>query len=576
MIPSETAKEIREHAMRLVAADGERDKLFDKMDEIYHMKDDELPSADWIKRTISPDGRNALDGAARLLSAAEPHFSVPRETNMPDVWKVADQLERSAHQMWRQAGLVATRPRHYDAIKSGLLYSEVHIVVTSTKSLVNAMTKPGERKRAERAARKTPALFDTVNPREGHAEWDQLGLVAYCSKREMTVADIRSRWGSDKLPDMKSTDKAVVWDYWNLEWHMAWVDGKTENLIGEENRLGVIPVAAVICEGSFLFTGKDQDIRQPFLYTVYKSNLWKRQNLYMTVTNSLVFAIGSNPLMIYESDSEEPVPDYDNTMPGGVIKLQPGEKYYPLMEKIISPDLTTQGQMIDDRFVQSTIYRQVLGEPLGANAPFSMVSLLSQAGRLPLIVYQRMISWAITIAIKIAFEIARVDGATLYASSKTGLKQIAASEIPEEFDIEANLDIDLPQDKRMNAQIAIEGWKAGLWSLRYARELVQIGQSVDMTDEIWEERYAELQNQIDMEIEKQEQLSKAQSMKMNSMAPGEIAPDQLPPDAVAGQRPAWIGPQSAMPGMPLSEPQQPMGSPEGPGAMPPGMLEGGL
>lgn len=46
--------------------------------------------------------------------------------------------------------------------------------------------------------------------------------------------------------------------------------------------------------------------------------------------------------------------------------------------------------MLKSSEAESTLYRQTLGEPLGSNAPYSMVSLLNQAGRLPLVPLQRL------------------------------------------------------------------------------------------------------------------------------------------------------------------------------------------
>lgn len=578
---------IKTHAQELEAADGTRNTLFDAMDDMYLMTATDLPTAEWIKETISPDARNAEDGAFRLMASTDPVWKVPRETNDPGLRKMTDKLERAARSMWDQAGKVALRPRHYDIIRSAIHYGEIHVAVESLKARVETL-KPGSggRKKAEAAQRRTPVLFEVINPRDGHPQWGDMGLIAYYSKRLLTVADIRARFGDDKQAGKKTTDQVITHDYWSLDWHIIWADGEKDPYVAEPNEDGIIPIVAVICEGGFLFNQPDQDTRQPFLYTLYKSNVWNRQNLFLTVMNSLVFTLGSKPLLVYETTSEDGMLHVDRREPGGVVVVHQGEKLYALMEKVLDPTLIQQKQIMDQLAEQSTIYKTALGQSLGANAPFSMVSLLSQQGRLPLMMYQRMASWAIAEAMRLAFAITKRDGGGIKTSGKTGLQEIKASDIPEEFDIEAQLEVSMPQDDRMNATVASQGLQAGLWSKRYAREtFVGIGQSSDMEEEIWEERFADMQAQLQLQQQQQQaMMALQQQMQAQQMPPGgapgqgmppgmdQAGPQGIPPEMMD---PSGMGMPAAQQGLPQMGPSQPMGIPEGPGGLPPDMMGGG-
>lgn len=578
-IPAEQLTSIKSHAEQLRGANGRRNQLFEEIERIYLLTADDLPGEDWIKETISPDGRNAVNGAVRLLTSADPVFSVPRETNAPTLRKSADKLERAAKQIWDAAGMIANRPCHYDVTHSGVLYGEIHILMHSTKAIAQLQAGPGSKKRAEAIERKTPVLFEVVNPKDGHAQWGPMGMTAYYSQRKIKFSEIKDRFGKAVTISVDMTEQVTVHDYWSLDWHMVWMDEQTEPLVEEANKDGFIPVVAVICEGSFLFNKPDQDTRQPFLYTVLKSNLWKRKNLYLTVMNSLVFAIGANPLLVHESIDGESSLIVDSSTPGNRIVIRPGEKLYSLMQKIIDPQLVEQMSIIDRLFEESTMYKTATGQPLGSNAPFSMVSLLSQAGRLPLVVYQRMISMAVTLAIQGAFYIAKRDGTSLTASGKNGVQQIAAKDIPDEFDIRASLEISLPQDDRLNVSIAAQAVQAKLASRRYSRETyMKIGQSNDMDDEITEESFADIASQaelqkamlkVQMEIQQMQQEMQMQAQQAQQQPPPGAVPHGIPPEAMMQGGPPMDGMQ-AQPGLPMDAPMEPEGSPFGPGGLPQG------
>lgn len=583
MISSEEFARIKNHAAEMESIDQRRNTLYEQLEDIYMLKSADLPQAEWIKETLSPDGRNAVNGAVRLLIGADPVWSVPRETNPASLRKQSDKLERAARMIWDQAGQTKNRPVHYDVAFSGVMYSEIHILLESTKAIAE-LQKPGSgsKAHAERTASRAPVLFTVVNPRDGHAQWGAMGLEAYYSRRQLSLTDVRSRFGELVKSSRKETDLLEVHDYWSRDWHVVWSPDQEEPYIQEENKDGCIPVVAVICEGTTLLNRDEQDKTQGFLYTTLKSNLWQRKNLYLTVMNSLIFAVGANPILVYESEDEAGELNIDYSQPGGVIRIKPNEKLSPLLQRVIDPQMVEQMRIIDQLHEESTMYKTATGQSIGGNAPFSLVSLLAQAGRLPLVVYQRMVSMAITLAMQEAFRIIKRDGGKVKASGKTGLQEIKASEIPDEFDLRASLEISLPQDDRLNVQIAVEGIKAGLFSKRYARETyAHIGQSQDMDDEILEEKFADMQGMA--ELQKAMQELQAQMQPQTPQIPG----------GPGGQQPGMMPPQGMPPGMeapppemgdagmqggnglPMGEPMEPMGSPFGPGGEEPVPPEGG-
>jgi hypothetical protein len=270
-------------------------------------------------------------------------------------------------------------------------------------------------------------------------------------------------------------------------------------------------------------------------------------------------------------------PEIDLTTPNATIHLQPGESLTPLIAKILDQSLVSLMTIMDDKAERATAYRSLFGEGMGANAPFSMVSFVNQISRQPLIVYQKMLSWAITIAMRMAFRMIKSDGTSLMVPAKTGLQTIEAKDIPDEFDLSGNLEIDLPQDSRLNATVANELVQSGMTSKQYAREkFLQIGQSEDQDRLIWQERFMETKLQAALQaaimMAQQQAQMQAQGMAQGGQAQGQPQPGGMPPgmppQEMAG--PAAQGLTQAQPGVPMAAPQE--AGPMGPGGMPP---EGG-
>lgn len=303
----------------------------------------------------------------------------------------------------------------------------------------------------------------------------------------------------------------------------------------------------------------DYSTRQPFLYTVDKSGLWKRQNLALTVLYSNVFKIGANPMWMLQQGQVDDQVAMDFDTPGGVISVPPGATLTPVTKLVIDPSVQASLEIAERKSEESTIYRQALGEALGANAPFSMVALLSQAGRLPLINYQRMVGWCIGEACRIALLMLKKHGG---GSSKTihsgQAYEIKFSEIPDDIDVEVDLAIDQPQDERQNIQTAVMATQGEnpLIPVSLAREkYLGLGQSEDVDEDIWTERFANAQAAIKL----QQMIQMAQ---MANQPPQPMGPEQMmPPEQQGAVPPEQMGGMGAMPpteGLPMATPGEPM------------------
>ena len=589
-IDQDQIKKLKDRAGEMSTHLSDRDGLYDEIEKMFHLVDNDLPTEDHIKQTISPSARNAALGAVRLLTAAEPKWTVKYDKNDTGAESISNKLERFAAAVWQGAGRIAGAPLHHNIAMSAIIYGEVDIGVIATAELMTALAG-GDKIRAERASRMTPLLFDVYNPMTCYPDFDNMGLRAHYIKRTMDVGGVIARWGEEALikgakKELNLYETVTYHEYWDAEYHAAWVD--SADLCCVPHKLGFIPVSSVITEGSSLWDGTTYNSRQPFLYTLSKSNIWKRENMTLTAIYTWINAIGGNPKFAYKRAS----PDKENIQVNWnnpeAILLDQGEEYGPVNKQVVDPSLNLGYDMARTIDTQSTIYPQTLGEPLGANAPFSMVSLLNQSGRLPLVPYQRMCSFVTGDIMTKGIELLRTVKGGSFTMANAGNKGsdlvLEKGDLPEHVIIEGDYDIAMPQDQRQNVALATQATQGDvpLLSMRHAREtFMNVGQSKDMEVEIEQERFNRTQMQLRLQAmvqqaQMEQQIAQQQAMMAaqggqppqgppqgQPMPPG--AEQGIPPEMLAQLSQANQGAQPGLEGLPMAAPMPGQGEPPMPG-----------
>ena len=512
---------VRDHHKQLKADQSSRNQKYADYEKMYALVDDDVPAAEWIKKTLSPDPRNAILGAQRLLTATTPKWSVPRELNTPESSQAGTPIEKIAQAITWASSRVYGRPIWHEPVLHALLYSEVVMKAVNVQDLVDSAVTEGQKKRAQRIQSVTPILFQALNPKYCYPEFDIMGLSAFGSESIITWGDFKALHG-DKIaeelaPGKKVYEKVTYNEYWNETYHYVWLSEFSETpVIAVEHGLNDIPIVDQLCEGSETFTGTTIQTRQPFLYGLNESGLWKRQNLGLTVSNSMVFAIGSNPLFVFKSP--DPNSDFkaDYSVPGGVIKITNQEEFGQLAKQALDPAILQILDIAEKKGEEATIYRQTLGEPMGANAPFSMVSLLSQSGRLPLIPYQRSLSFAFANIMKKALDMLKGTGKEIKVTGDKGVISFYAKEIPDTFELDCNFDIAMPTDERQNVVMATQATfgENPLVSMNYAREK-WLG--VEQPDEMAEEIMAEKEVNLTLQSQLMQKLQSSQQTPMGGI-----------------------------------------------------------
>jgi len=298
-------QEAMQHANELEMSWAELRTMQDRMDDMVLMDWKDKPNGKNLKYTVSPDARNVIMGALRLLTSTDPIITVPHNNNNLKVHREADNIEKICKAVLYQSGRINQRPVHYDLMAQMLRYDEYHLAITDTQDLVDQLeegeTSKAEEHRIRKIAEATPYLFQALDVRAGCWERDAFGLTAYYRKTQMTYSSMRNLFGQKtmKLSGMaEDTDPmALLWyhDFWDLDVHFAWISegglvNRTEYpIVGKKadgkHGLRYIPIVCQVGEAS----GNEKELkfrRQPLLYGVWKGELWERENLELTVLYS--------------------------------------------------------------------------------------------------------------------------------------------------------------------------------------------------------------------------------------------------------------------------------------------------
>lgn len=566
-------KEIQDEATEIQTEYAQRDEMFKELQNYWLMLwDKELPESEKeeTKLTFAPDATNKLMGAHRLITATEPQFSMPFDENDAQAKQASSDMEPAARLMWKASGRLSGRPIEKEAALSALLFSSVHIGLIDLRDQLEMLgdgASVAERRRLEAAVQRTPLLFEVWHPLQGYPVRDRLGLVSYLRRYRTTERKLEAEWPGVEFGDYSKNNEIIVCDWYDLKYRVVYIEGASEPFLMREHGLPFIPVAEQITEGSNLFQKPEEQIR-PFLYTLWKSGLDKRQNLALTALFTNIFAISSNAKFVHKKPSGSPEKTLQvNLGPvGGVIELEGDEEFKPfLAQGAIDPALLEAYNIAKQGLEESTIYSQTLGEPLGSNAPFSMVALLHQAGRLPLVSTQELTGWVIADAMEMAFKWIKEVGEKPEPLEINYLGQraeINPQSIPDQFSFEAKLEVDLPMDQLQQANAAKIFMGGGdpaqaLASKRWIREnLMNIGESDEMDEEIWGEHMSTLMAmQLFARMQQEEQQAQAEEQaRAQAEAQGQ---EQTGTGEAPGTGEGGLTSEQRAQGLPLQRPVNP-------------------
>jgi len=534
---------ILDHSQALKDQYSRRDEMFELYEDMFNMnwKHDlrRKKAADTIKQTISPTARNKVLGAWRLLISQDPKFKVRSDEADPDT---IEKLEKFISMMWQRTGKVNGRPLHHDIILSMLLYGEAHVGINTIQDF--KAFNPQD-KRVDRVGKLTPVLFDVWNPKTGYPEFDKFGLTAFYREVEVDKAWVRTNY-ADLVKDNLALEKklqgkgtVVLKTFYDLKYYAVNID--YDNIICCEHNLPCIPIAVTMSDGSQMFDRTEQS-RQPLLYTLAQSRLWERENLYLTVTTSNLFALGCMPMVAYTHDGNSKL-NINNDAGVLVADLSRGESLDFVQSKgFLTQEMQNMGQMYKDYIDQSTVLNTAFGEG-GGSSTFSESSLLAVSARLPLVSTQVQCGMALANAVDLAL--------LTMKERKINFKhedvEFKYKDIPADYEITCTLDMTQPQERLQRANEAAVILANGLASKEWTQEnTIGIENTEEMNQKMLDEKVEaslieyKIQELIqDLQQQKQQQMQ----LKQQNLEQANAEIQQAQQDALMEQQQAQMQPE---------------------------------
>lgn len=465
-------KDIKAAALITVGRYAARDTMLKRYREIYFMtgvdqpRNEEIDPNDW-KITPSPSGRNEVVGMQRLLNTSELQIDIKDEAKK-------EKIEEGLKAILRVSGEGRRARVESDAALSVVLYGAVCVYAEAIQDLLTIKTlSPAKRRHLEKKQKRSPFLLRLINTEESYPEWDEDMLISHVWKYRLLGKFLKSRWGVKGYTD---NTEYIVYDVMTPEYHVVWAEGSKENIFVGEHGLGCVPIFVAYAGGSDLFT-KPEEQMNSFLYAKAKGNFDKRENSLLTTLFTNIHQRGTaGPLIAI--DPENAGQTVTVSYAGGMRYIM--AKATQVDDKIIDPVIFQAKSVLDELSGQSTVYRQTLGENVGAgNMPFSSMAMLSNSGKLPLIDPQRALEQVFTDAFN----------HILYRIKNEVIEneQIKPEDIEDDTEIECSLTAKLPQDSLRNAQIA-QGL-GDLVSDEWKHEnLLQITDTTKMQKEMFKEQ----------------------------------------------------------------------------------------
>jgi hypothetical protein len=564
-------------AQQLQQAGGERIQIMEAMERMYNLDEPEelskLTDAH-VKKSISPDPSNAIDTGARMIGATAPTFSMPyADTENADA---NDTVKELASRIVSGAGKARRKPLTQTMALSSMIYGELHIRYRLVSDMIRLTKDPLRKQRLERIALVTPVLVDALLPKNCYVATDELGLTAHLLVRKMTKSEAMllgdGSTAEEQLGDKKLTEEVTIKELYDTENHVVWIDGKSDPLLMDPLPDGIIPIQYADVEGSSFFDNDKVNRCRPFLYKVYKSKAWEQVCLMMTAGLSNLFAVSISPQLVARLQDLGRDVEVDFSNPAGVLKLMINEAITQLPLTAFTGEIQQALTMLDQKIVESTMYRTVAGESLGSGAAYSLAALLKSAGENSLIPYQGMCAHVLGSMMTDALLTLKNAGGSKklrLAGSDKKLAEFDLNSIPDDLLLEADMKINLPTDTRQNVLMATQltQGERPLVSYDWAREkLLDIPNSSRMDKEILAEIVADAKSKAMLQQKIQQIMTAAQSQVQPGM-------QQMQSGAQPGAMPQ-PNPQAAQPGLPMNTPM-PVGQAMGESnQMPPDMMGG--
>ncbi len=422
---------------------------------------------DDVRWTRSPSSRNEVVGLHRLVKTSSPHFSVKCDDNN---W--ADKMEKFLDTCWKANNEGRRAKVESDLFLSAILSSDANLSVDIIQDLLSSDDLPAVRKSRLKEKQKRGLFKFNVDPfLTTYPIYGDEGISEYLVDYQMNGLRIKEKWG---VGGLDANRLYTVSDYYNLEYRALLVDSVSEPIKFGKHGVDEIPRFSATADGTDLFPEEHRK-RQPFLFSKWKSGLAEREDELLTIIFTSAYSRGVGPLAMVDPQS---------ISSDGKLKVRyAGLFRYVLAKGLFADDhaydanLIKLKEMIDQMGQESTINSQTLGENIQPGTPYSGYAMASRTGQITIV--------SITEAVQQVIKSAALYCLKMYKDGKAGTwPDLKPADIPDKFDMEVTLTVDLPQDSLRTAQVVDNLLKSGVpLSNSFIHDLLQIHDSDAMVFE---------------------------------------------------------------------------------------------
>jgi hypothetical protein len=498
---------IKDHSNALIEAAKPRLDTQHAMFHVYNLDWDEKAldgKPDWVMDTKDPQPADSIAWLTDILSTSDPaiDIDIPDDALMgapsadaspmqkmvwdlalflkqlarqqSDATKLSENLEGIARFVLRQNDERRAQSLLRQLLIDGFVFDQLAVKCADLR--VTKLWK-GEDKELGGSSSPdgtSPFVFTRIDPRTLYTAWDDLGMYAALQRDVRPYREIRDKYGAiAELRDDLQDDNGNIGfcEYWRRDLTCLWIESlNPEQEAGDKgdrvenyafiqkpkpNPLGFIPIVTRTCRG-------DHDSIRPILYNGWKSKIFSRAGVLLTVMFTEAFKQAITQFVRTNTSNADPPMVLDFTAPH-VYDLQGGQDIRPLTLPVNAELLRTLGTI---RTIQdsTTVSKVIAGQEPGGATAAAAINLLIHGAQLSLSPTKKALEEVYAQMVQMIFKYVRAYEVMYEGKGNVelwtdgGTKRIMPTELPKWLNIDVRLKADLPQDKivlvNMAAQMA--------------------------------------------------------------------------------------------------------------------------
>jgi hypothetical protein len=385
-------------AIDMVAADNDRDKMFEAIDNMWH-GEWELPAAlqhkSDMREAIDLSPHDALKSGVAILSTSMPHWEIqPMQDNEQERDRVKDYAYAIAFNFRRmnQRGKSSVLS---DMVMSCLRYDSVAVWLDYLPYQFKGKTLTLRQKHALRDG-DFAALVK--NPRTVHIQDDAYGPNTVLLTENVTAKEVISKWGAraidlqTAMEGMKDTgvqrvvyNELMLYEKDQIK-RVIWCSmaGNDTLTTGQQNAEFVImdkPIDTpfmpwIVAVGGSNLESEPEYSVHPMLGSLYKTHKWEDLNSYQSILQSEIIKYGRSPRIKTTTPSGDGVTiDYED---GTTVTLRNGETAEPFQPTPIDPNISGLVDRVRAEVSSTTLPRILQNPEFAGNTPFASINAMIQ------------------------------------------------------------------------------------------------------------------------------------------------------------------------------------------------------